>query len=196
MTDLATRPAIHPVVPARGLPQAAAVLAYAGALPFIVSSLLIWLRPSEFAAPATAFMLTTGALLIGFFGGVRWGIAVMRPQGPTFASLLGGVTPLLLALPLFFIESESIRFIMIIVALPLLLWDDLRATQRGSGAPDWYLGVRAPLTILLLASFLIALRPAIDGGLVTTRDQARMDCMRAFLSRRISAQCCAWMLKR
>lgn len=139
-----------------GLPQAAAVLAYAGALPPIIAALLVWMRPADLGAPAVNMMLLYGGVLIAFFGGVRWGVAVMRPGGPTFASLLGGVIPLLMSLPVFMLEDTFTRFLIIIVALPLLLWDDLRATRRGSGAPDWYLGVRTPLTILMTISFLVA----------------------------------------
>ena len=146
------------------LPQAAAVLAYAGALPLIVSALLVWLRPNDLGANVTAFMLIYGGVMIAFFGGVRWGIAVMRPNGPTFMGLLGGVVPMLIAMPIFFLESPSIRFLIIITALPILLWEDLRATRRGSGAPDWYLGVRAPLTILMMLSFTIAYVQLLIGG--------------------------------
>ena len=139
-----------------GLPQSAAVLAYAGALPLIIASLLIWLRPHDYGAAASSFMIVFGGALMAYFGGIRWGIAVMRPSGPSFAGLLGGVIPLLLSLPVFMLEDAKIRFLIIMAALPLLLWDDLRATRRGSGAPDWYLGVRVPLTFLMMVSFLLA----------------------------------------
>lgn len=139
-----------------GLPQSAAVLAYAGALPLIIGALLVWLRPIDLGSAAQNFMLLYGGVLIAFFGGVRWGIAVTRPGGPSFASLLGGALPLAIAMPIFYFDDPRIRFLIIIIALPLLLWDDLRATRRGSGAPDWYLGVRTPLTILMTTSFAIA----------------------------------------
>lgn len=139
-----------------GLPQAAAVLAYAGALPPIIGALLVWLRPADLGAQASEFLLIYGGALIVFFGGVRWGVAVMRPGGPSFFSLLGGVIPLLMAFPIFLLNDSFTRFLIVIVALPVLLWDDLRATRRGSGAPDWYLGVRTPLTILMTVSFLLA----------------------------------------
>lgn len=140
-----------------GLPQSAAVLAYAGALPLIVAALLVVLRGEDFGAGALFFMSIYGGALIAFFGGVRWGVAVMRPRGPTFRHLFGGVIPLLIAMPIFAIEDIRTRLIVIALALPALLIDDLGATRRGSGAPDWYLGVRTPLTILMELSFLIAL---------------------------------------
>jgi len=127
---------------AKGLPQAAAVLAYAGALPPIIAALLVIVR-------------------IAFFGGVRWGVAVMRPEGPSFGHLLGGVLPLLVALPFFYLQSETARFALILVSLPALLISDLAATRRGSGAPDWYLGVRTPLTLLMFAAFAAAFAQAL-----------------------------------
>jgi len=142
--------------PAQGLPQSAAVLAYAGALAPIIAALLIMLRGEDYGATTITLMSLYGGLLIAFFGGVRWGVAVMRPAGPTFRHLLGGVVPLLIAMPVFLIEDVRSRLLIIILALPLLLIDDLRATRRGSGAPSWYLGVRTPLTILMEASFLVA----------------------------------------
>lgn len=154
----------NPQTQSSGLPQSAAVLAYAGALPLIIAALLVWLRPADLGASATRFMLVYGGLLIAFFGGVRWGIAVMRGGGPTFAGLLGGAVPLAIAMPLFFLDSVTMRFAIIMIALPILLWDDLRATKRGSGAPDWYLGVRTPLTLLMTASFLIAFAQSVLGA--------------------------------
>ncbi len=142
---------------AKGLPHAAAVLAYAGALPLIIAALLVVLRKEDFGPLALSFMALYGGALIAFFGGVRWGVAVMRPDGPTFRHLLGGVVPLLIAMPIFVLDDMRARFALIAIALPILLIDDLRATRRGSGAPDWYLGVRTPLTILMEFSFLFAL---------------------------------------
>lgn len=147
----------------QGIPQSAAVLAYAGALPLIISALLVVVRPETYGVPAQSFMIAYGGMLIVFFGGVRWGVAVMRPAGPTFASLLGGVLPLLAALPIFLVEGGRWKFLFIIAALPLLLFDDLKATRRGSGAPDWYLGVRAPLTILMEFSYIVAFAGLMKG---------------------------------
>jgi hypothetical protein len=147
----------------QGIPQSAAVLAYAGALPLIVSALLVVIRPETYGVPAQAFMIAYGGMLIAFFGGVRWGVAVMRPSGPTFASLLGGVLPLIAAMPVFLLGGERWKFLFIIAALPILLVDDLKATRRGSGAPDWYLGVRAPLTILMEFSYIVAFAGLLRG---------------------------------
>jgi len=148
----------------QSLPQSAAVLAYAGALPLIIAAFLILLGSDQLALTAQHFMLVYGGAMIIFFGGIRWGVAVMRSDGPTFASLIGGAIPLFIGMPIFFIESVTLRFVMIVITLPLLLWDDLRATRRGSGAPDWYLGVRTPLTVLMLLSFAFGFAASVTGG--------------------------------
>ncbi|MEQ8177116.1 MAG: DUF3429 domain-containing protein [Amphiplicatus sp.] len=149
--------------PLRGLPQSAAVLTYLGALPLIIAALLIVVSPDIYGAAARGFMTVYGGALIVFFGGVRWGVAVMKPNGPTFMSLVGGALPLIAAMPIFVPSDVRFKFAFILIALPVLLLDDLRATRRGSGAPDWYLGVRAPLTILMEFSYLVALAATLRG---------------------------------
>ncbi|MGE0408805.1 MAG: DUF3429 domain-containing protein [Amphiplicatus sp.] len=161
MTALSANPKTE--IPLRGIPQSAAMLAYAGALPLIVWALLILVRPESYGVFAKEFMIVYGGVLIAFFGGVRWGVAVMRPEGPGFRNLLGGVIPVIVAMPIFFMGDDRLKLIMIAIALPILLVDDLRATRRGSGAPDWYLGVRAPLTVLMEISFLVALAATLRG---------------------------------
>jgi hypothetical protein len=136
---------------------ASALLPYLSALPLIVAALMTLAAGDALAADARRFMVVYGGLLIAFFGGVRWGVAVMRPGGPTLLSLVGAAAPLVIALPVFFLQSDLSAFILIMVALPALLADDLRATRRGSGAPEWYLGVRTPLTVLMLVAYLVAL---------------------------------------
>ncbi len=133
---------------------AAMLLSYLAAAPLIAAALVI---VADGASPAlTYFMGLYGAALIVFFGGVRWGVAVMKPNGPTMKSLVGAILPLLLALPLFLPGDASWKFPAVMALVALLLIDDLRATQRGSGAPAWYLGVRLPLTVLIELAFLVA----------------------------------------
>lgn len=132
-----------------GLTQAAAALAYIGSLPLIIAALVVWLRPDDLGPVVVDYVIVYGGLLLAYFGGVRWGIAVMSGRGPGFGNLMGAVVPFLVALPVFLLQGDVVRLAIIVIALPLLLFDDLRATRKGSGAPDWYLGVRLPLTILM-----------------------------------------------
>lgn len=137
------------------LTSAAAAVAYAGALPLIAGALLAWARPADLAPEVLKWMSLYGTALLAFFGGVRWGVAVMTRGGPTFPQLAGAVVPLVLAVLIFGL-SPNVRatLIILVVTIPLLLLDDLRATRRGSGAPAWYLGVRVPLTAMMEIAFI------------------------------------------
>ena len=134
----------------------AVALAYLGAAPLLAAALFV-VRGGDAAGAAQSFMALYGAMLIVFFGGVRWGVAVMRPGGPTPRALLGACLPPLAALPLFFPGDAAGKAIIIMAFTLVILLDDLGATRRGDGAPDWYLGVRIPLTVLIEIAFLVSL---------------------------------------
>lgn len=140
-----------------GLTASAAAIAYAGALPLVIGAVLAWARPEDLAQAVLGAMAAYGAALLAFFGGVRWGVAVMGRSGPHFAPLIGAVIPLALGVGSAALPGLGAKFALLVVVLPLLLLDDLRATRRGSGAPAWYLGVRIPLTILMEAALLAGL---------------------------------------
>ena len=145
----------------RGAPTgASAMLAYSGALPLILAALVAWLRP-DLAEPALLTMAFYGGTLLVFFGGVRWGVAVMREGGASFGHLLGAIMPTVLALPVVASPSVALSLGALAIILPLLLLSDLRATRAGSGAPSWYLGVRVPLTISMEAAVLVGLAAAL-----------------------------------
>lgn len=153
----AAEPGGAPEPGGRGLTGAAAALAYAGALPLIFIAVIIWARPPGEDVLLRQLAALYGGLLLAFFGGVRWGIAAMRREGPDFRSLAGAVAPLLLAIPVFLMSIDPLRIALIAVALPVLLADDLMATKKGSGAPGWYLAVRIPLTVMLELALLAIL---------------------------------------
>ena len=135
---------------------AAQLLAYLAAAPLVASALYI-VGAGNGGDAAASLMALYGAALIVFFGGVRWGVAVMRPEGPTMRSLAGAALPLMLALPLFLPWALQWKFGAIMALIAALLVDDLNATRRGGGAPEWYLAVRLPLTVLIEVAFLVAL---------------------------------------
>ena len=146
---------------AQGAPTgASALLAYSGALPLIVAAVIAWVRP-DLAEPALLTMVFYGSILLVFFGGVRWGVAVMREGGASFGHLVGAIIPALLALPVIAAPSPALSLGALALVLPLLLLSDLRATRAGSGAPAWYLGVRVPLTLMMETSVLIGLAAAL-----------------------------------
>ncbi|WDI30798.1 DUF3429 domain-containing protein [Hyphococcus flavus] len=137
---------------------AAQLLAYLASAPLIAAALIIISTDADGVYAASYAMTLYGAALIVFFGGVRWGVAIMKDGGPTMRALLGAGLPLVLALPLLAPSGGLYwKFLVIMALVALLLIDDLRATRRGSGAPEWYLAVRLPLTVLIELAFLIAI---------------------------------------
>lgn len=155
-TDAEEGEAPRPGVREAGLTSAAAAVAYAGALPLIGAAIFGWARPEE-APRVLELMALYGITLLSFFGGVRWGVAVMGRGGPTYRQLLGAVIPMLIAMGAFFLRDVTQQLILLVVVIPILLVDDLQATRRGSGAPAWYLGVRGPLTVMMEASLVAGL---------------------------------------
>lgn len=150
--------------PAQGamvpMTAAASFLAYLGAAPLLAGALTM---VADRESGAARFLVLYGAALLIFFGGVRWGVAVMKPAGPTMRALLGAVLPLLAALPLLVAGDPVANIFIVMVLMIILLADDLRATRRGEGAPAWYLGVRVPLTVLIEVAFLVALAAGVKG---------------------------------
>lgn len=137
---------------------AAQLLAYLAAAPLVAAALAIVAGSEETARLSAYFMSLYGAALIVFFGGVRWGVAVMKERGPTLRALLGAALPLAAALPLFApLGGVFWKFPAIMTVVALLLIDDLNATRRGDGAPPWYLAVRLPLTVLIELAFVVAI---------------------------------------
>ena len=137
---------------------AAQLLAYLAAAPLIAASLVIVAGDGRAAELSAKVMALYGAALIVFFGGVRWGVAVMKECGPTMRALAGAALPFAAALPLLApIGGLHWKFAAIMAVTALLLIDDLKATRSGSGAPAWYLGVRLPLTVLIELAFIIAI---------------------------------------
>lgn len=149
--------------PPLALTDAAAVVAYLGAAPLVAGALVMVAGPTSLATAAREAMIVYGAALLIFFGGVRWGVAVMKPGGPSMRALFGAAAPLLAALPLFAAGPALVKIAAIMTMMILLLADDLKATRRGEGAPAWYLGVRTPLTVLIEVAFLIALAATLRG---------------------------------
>lgn len=137
---------------------AAQILAYLAATPLIAASLVVVAVGDRDGLIAAHAMTLYGAALIVFFGGVRWGIAIMKEGGPTLRALLGAGLPLAAAMPLLApLGGVQWKFAAIMTLVALLLFDDLKATRRGSGAPHWYLAVRLPLTVLIELAFVVAI---------------------------------------
>ncbi len=104
-------------------------------------------------------------VILSFMGGVRWGIATSREGGPTFPQLTIAIVPAAVSWVALMIGSDlvgleqsatAVQLALMIVAFVLLLLSDLKITRAGE-APDWYPGLRIPLTLLVEAALIGAL---------------------------------------
>lgn len=147
------------------IPQAAAALGYAGAIPFIVTSLLSWFPDPLVSRAAIIMLIGFSVVILSFMGGVRWGIATSREGGPTFPQLTIAIVPAAVSWIALIIGSDMMdlgesahatQLSLMIVAFILLLLSDLKITRAGE-APDWYPGLRIPLTLLVEAALICAL---------------------------------------
>lgn len=75
------------------LSETALRLAHAGAAPFVLGALLVWIvNAGEAHFYATIALSAWAALVIAFLGGVHWGLA-LRQSAPAASLFLWGVAP-------------------------------------------------------------------------------------------------------
>jgi hypothetical protein len=79
------------------LPRLAAVLGYAGLLPFVVLAAAVWLCPAVYRSQAAFALLAYGASIASFLGAIHWGLSMRGSLPPQFGPLMWGVFPSLIA---------------------------------------------------------------------------------------------------
>lgn len=129
-------------------------LGYAGLLPFVLLAALLWLAPGQWHA-SLAFALTGyAAVILSFMGAVHWGLG-MAVSGNAESRQLGlsVVPPLAAWLALMLPTLWSLAVLTACFGL-LCLADVLAAKKRLT--PDWYPGLRIPLTIVVMLSLISA----------------------------------------
>lgn len=136
----------------KDVPQAAFVLGFLGAVPFVG---LAGLSAVDGALGTWALvaLLAYGAIILSFMGGVHWGWA-MAADEPSFTRLGVSVLPSLLGWAGFLLGG-SLGFLALAVGFAALLWLDLQAIAEGRAA-EWYRRLRWPLTLIVVASLFVA----------------------------------------
>ena len=137
-------------------PRAAALLGYAGAIPFITAAVIVFfLYPRDEAQTVLAIQIGYGAVILSFLGGIRWALAMLFPEDEALLKKLA-----LSALPALtgwvaLIVPPAWGLPLLIVAFWAQASSDVAATKRNK-APRWYGGYRVRITILVVAALLVS----------------------------------------
>jgi len=137
------------------LPRLAAQLGYAGLIPFVAGAAVAWLPGLMPISIDHWPLLAYGAVILTFMGAIHWGLAMhsgeMTP-GTRNQLLLSSVPPLIawiaLALP------PIAGYPVLGMGFLLMLFGDVKAVAYGQ-APEWYPGLRGPLTFVALISLAV-----------------------------------------
>lgn len=145
-----------PVYSTTAVPSSAAWLGGLGAIPFIaLAGAMPFLDGATRPLVARA-LLTYGASILSFLGGIHWGLAIapLREATPANleARLILSVTPSLAAWVALLIAGPT-GLLLLAFAVVAMLFADLRATRLGE-APLWYPRLRIPLSCVVVATLV------------------------------------------
>ncbi len=145
-------PMTSPSASASGV-RAGPILGFAGLIPFFVGAAALWAGPGRIGAAVfsvPSLMLVYAATVASFLGGVRWGVEIVRPEGPSARNLLLSVTPQLAGWAL--AAAPGLPFAMRFDGLAALLIVQGLADMTAKDLPSWYRALRGPLTVGAAAS--------------------------------------------
>ncbi len=134
------------------VPVWAAGLGYSGAVPFAAAAIAAVTGGAEIAAVARTLLLTYGAVILSFLGGVHWGLAML--QGAALnVRLVIGVLPSLIGWAALLLGGRA-GLLLLAAAVATLAAFDLWAARRGWTA-SWYPRLRLPLSIIVTLSLVM-----------------------------------------
>lgn len=131
------------------IPLPALVLGFAGLIPFLglpVAELV------HIQSNALEALVTYGAVILSFMGGVQWGLAMRAPPsaGPSWLFFAASVVPALVAWAALPLPTRP-ALVVLATAFALLLAYDIWTIRRGLG-PQWYPTLRLLLTAVVITS--------------------------------------------
>ena len=144
-------------------PRLPRLLGFMGLLPQIFAILMIWLRDPAWSFTALAMAYFYAATILSFLGGLWWGLAARSDRPPSWV-FVAAVAPQLIAFASAWPWAVGAAWpgpSMIVLGVTLIgsLAVDALLHRRGL-TPDWWLSLRAPLSIGLgVLTILGALMP-------------------------------------
>lgn len=135
------------------VPAPAALLGLAGVVPFAVTAALS-LRPDAIGGWAIFALLTYGAVILSFLGGIHWGLALARPAPPGYRHLGIGVLPSLAGW-VGLLAGGTDGLLLLLAGFVVVLAVDIGLSRDG-GAPPWFARLRIVLTSAVCLCLLFA----------------------------------------
>jgi hypothetical protein len=142
---------------ASNVPSAAAWLGGFGVIPFIVLSLAKTFSSDVLNARLSFALLSYGAIILSFLGGVHWGLAIAVPQidNTLWRRMTLSILPSLVAW-VALVTPSSTGFLILAGAFVAMLLVDIQAS-RVREAPAWYPKLRWPLSCGAVATLVLGM---------------------------------------
>nr|XP_033772150.1 transmembrane protein 69 [Geotrypetes seraphini]XP_033772151.1 transmembrane protein 69 [Geotrypetes seraphini]XP_033772152.1 transmembrane protein 69 [Geotrypetes seraphini] len=137
-------------------PKPALYLSFAGLIPFVSVPLIMAVTKVYYVEVAFA-QVAYGACMLSFFGGIRWGFALLESSlaQPDWLNLVNSMVPALLAwIALLYKDLLTQATIFVIIGLGIALHYDLALLL---GYPSWFKALRAIVTIVAVSSLVVTL---------------------------------------
>ena len=134
------------------VPRFASILGFAGVTPFIAGLVLLYLYNDPLRGWGEWILISYGAIILSFMGGVHWGAAMIR-EDSSIGALGRSVLPSLLALPALAIGGANGLLILAFGFLGLVIYDVSEVQKKR--LPQWYPYLRRPLTSIVVASLFL-----------------------------------------
>jgi len=136
------------------IPRPALLLGVAGLVPFVTLPLLTVLDFGIDADWAIQALLTYGAVILSFMGGVQWGLAMRAPPAAgegTWMLYAASVVPALLGWAALLGFAPRAALLILATGFAGLLAYDVWVIRRGYG-PAWYPNLRLGLTAVVVTA--------------------------------------------
>ena len=128
-------------------------LGYAGLVPFVLLTGLMWLVDTELLPFVSIALGAYAATIVSFLGGVHWGIGFMKGESASSFNFVWGVTPSLLAWLALVLPAYAALPLLGLVLVACYMVD--RKTYPTAGIRQW-LPMRLRLTVVAMLSCVLS----------------------------------------
>lgn len=127
------------------------LLGAGGLLPFLFLATVVVFDLEGWRSWALDALLSYGALILAFVGGVTWGSGLRQERA---ASFLFSMLPFFAALAALYLPAQAGLWLLIAAFVAAYAFD--RAAARAGLVPDWFMQLRGALTAVVVMSLLAA----------------------------------------